>query len=202
MIAGNDVITSAKLELISSDSGKPSVYMTYDFTNGGLASWKDGTSETIALTYQTVVAKAGKGASTPQALVGQMTYAGTVVPITDFSTEIKSPRDAASGLASGKRQHEPAMVEHALDGFVPTALANVSGSGGAPATVKVELQRQDANGKTETYATYTYTNATTSSVNDSGAAGLGAAQRLEFTYTGVDVAVGGVVASDSLIANP
>jgi type VI protein secretion system component Hcp len=66
--------------------------------------------------------------------------------------------------------------------------------------VKVELPRTTGEGKLETYATYTYGDAFSAGVDDAGAAGQGASQRLEFAFDSMEVSVGGAVATDTWTA--
>jgi type VI secretion system Hcp family effector len=206
MLVTNEQITSAKLELLRDDpnTGVNGVYMTYELTGAAVADWRDGKDETIQLSHTGVTSTGPKGSPIPApgGTIGRMTYAGTVVPILDFDTNIKSPRDPATGQATGKRQHKPAAIVHTLDAFAPTALANVTTP--APgAQVKVEILRVNPKtGKEEVYATYTYGSVKTSAVNDSGAIGTTPTQRMEFTYASIQVDIENVSASDSVVAAP
>jgi type VI secretion system Hcp family effector len=200
MLVSNEQITSAKLELLSTDpkTGSEVVSMTYDFTTAAVSGWRDAKMETITLSYLGVTSTAAKGASAPGGAIGRMTYAGTVVPITDFDTGITSPRDVATGQATGKRQHSPVKVVHAIDSFATTALANVKAGGGPAAQVKIELLSPDpSTGEERAYATYTYGGVKTIAVNDSAASGGASTQRLEFIYTSIQVEAEKAVATDN-----
>jgi len=50
-------------------------------------------------------------------------------PIFGYSREISRPRDAASGLPTGKRQHKPFVITKPIDKLTPLFLgANVAGT--------------------------------------------------------------------------
>jgi type VI protein secretion system component Hcp len=200
MLVNNEGITSAKLELTTSGE-KPGVYMAYDFTGAAIREWRDTTAETISMTYQTVASKPG-GVKPPAggaAVIGQLTYGTSVVPITGFETGLDAPYDSTTGALTGKRQHSAASVMRPLDGIAHTVLSNLK-TQTSPTALKVELQRTTADGKPETYATYTYGTASLAAVNDAGAAGDGASQRFEITYASIEVKAGTAVASDSWAA--
>jgi type VI secretion system secreted protein Hcp len=203
MLVGNEQISTAKLELIRPDpaTGQESVYMTYDFTNAAVSSWRNGTRETISLHYQSITSSAGKALGTSASgAIGRMTYGTTVVPITDFDTNILSPRDPATGQASGKRQHKPVSVVRAIDSLAPKTLADVK-TPPAPFPVKVELLRTSPKtGLEEVYATYRYGGVVLAAVDDSAAAGGAATQRIEFSYQTIEVDIEKSVASDSWAA--
>jgi type VI secretion system Hcp family effector len=202
-LVGNDAITTAKLDLAEAGSPESEAvpYVSYEFTNAKVRSWRDGTSETIGLSYQSVTAKQGKAAAPPPAaeLIGRVTYqGGAAVPITAFETGLDAPYDPATGQSTAKRRHLPASIVQPLDGTAPSRLTGIQNN--VPlGQVKVELQR-DNGGKLETYATYTYTGASAAEVADSGAAGKGTSQLLAFVYQSIEVSVGGVTATDSLTA--
>ncbi len=197
MLTTNDNLTSAKLELLNA-SGL--AYMTYNFTNAGLANWDDGTSEKLKLTYEsftTALPKAARPTAPAGQVIGQVTAPSIGVgsmPIVGFATGVTSPRDLGTGQATGKRQHKPAMFRRAVDGWGPALLTKVGQ--GTLGTITVELQRP-VDGTMKTYATYVYTNAVAASVEDAGAAGAGfATQELQFSFQKVELKIGGAVAMD------
>ena len=202
MLIGNEKLTTARLELTSEGAeGKVGTYMSYDFANARVSEWREGASETIALTHTGVVAKPG-GAKPPagvKPVIGQMTYGGAVLPITGFGTLVEASVDPATGLTTNKRKHNAVSVVRTLDTTAPTVLANMKNNVNV-GQVTIELQHTNADGKATTYATYTYGNVGAATVNDFGAAGEGASQRFEFVYQSVEVSTGGFVASDSLAA--
>jgi type VI secretion system secreted protein Hcp len=204
MLVTNEAIQTAKLDLLNS-SGLP--YLSYTFSNASLANWDDTNSEKLSLYYQSFTAslvKAARPAAPASQVIGQMTAPSigvSPVPIVGFATGVISPRDASTGLATGKRQHKPVRVTRAADGYDPTVLQKVS-SAAVLGTITIELQRPNASGVMETYATYTYTNTVGTSVEDSGAAGGVPTQELNFSYQQVDIKVGTQTATDSLSTAP
>jgi type VI secretion system secreted protein Hcp len=205
MLVTNEAIQTAKLDLLNA-SGLP--YLSYTFANASLANWDDTTSEKLTLYYQsftTSMPKAARPTAPASQVIGQMTVSGigpTPVPIVGFAAGALSPRDPASGLATGKRQHKPVTVSRAVDGYGPSVLQKVS-TNGALGNVTIELQRPDEAGVMKTYATYVYGNAFGSAVEDSAAAGAGpATQKLEFVFQNVNVTVGAQTATDSLTTAP
>lgn len=199
MLTNNENIPTAKLELQASEStGVPTTYLTYTLTNANVASWDDGSSETLTLTFESIAATYAKGSTRPLAqakqVIGQMTASGLgagPVPIIGFATGVVSPRDPASGLPTGKRQHKPVVVRRAIDGLDAAVLTKAA-QNATLGTITIERQRPDGS-----VATYTYTNARAVSVEDAGAAGAGVStQELQFVYEKVDIKIGGVLASD------
>jgi hypothetical protein len=53
-------------------------------------------------------------------------------------SEVVSPRDAASGLPTGKRQHKPMTITKELDKSTPKLAESVSGSGGGSGKVSMQ----------------------------------------------------------------
>lgn len=80
-----------------------------------------------------------------------------------FLTETLSPRDAASGLASGKRQHKPVMITKEWDATSPqlfSALVNNE----VLTSVLFEFMKTNPQGRTYVYHTITLTNAGVSDI--------------------------------------
>ena len=53
----------------------------------------------------------------------QGSFSQSPIQVTGFSHEIISPRDPASGLATGKRQHQPIVLTKQLDATTPLFLS-------------------------------------------------------------------------------
>lgn len=53
----------------------------------------------------------------------QGSFSQSPIPVTGFSHEIISPRDPASGLPTGKRQHQPIVITKQLDATTPLFLS-------------------------------------------------------------------------------
>ncbi|MGZ8702107.1 MAG: type VI secretion system tube protein Hcp [Gaiellaceae bacterium] len=198
MLVTNENLSSAKLDLLNA-GGAP--YLTYNFANASIGNWDDDTSEKLTLYYQSFTAsllKAVRPVAPGGQVVGQLTapsIGAASMPIVGFAAGVSSPRDPASGLPTGKRQHKPATIRRAIDSWDPAVLTKVA-QGSVIPSLTVELQRPDANGVMQTYATYTYTNAVPSSVEDSGAAGAVATQELRFSFQKVELKMGGNTATD------
>jgi type VI protein secretion system component Hcp len=205
MLVGNEAIQTAKLDLLNSSGA---TYLSYTFANASVSGWDDTSSEKLTLYYQsftTSLPKASRPSAPAAQVVGQVTIAGVSaapLPIVGFATGSSSPRDPATGAATGKRMHKPVTVTRAADGYDPSVLQKVL-TNGALGTITVELQRPDPTGVMQTYATYVYSNAFGVEVEDSGAAGAGVVtQELKFNFDKIDVTVGGQTATDSLTAAP
>lgn len=83
--------------------------------------------------------------------------------------EIVSPRDAASGLPTGRRQHKPLTIVKPIDKATPLLMKLLTNN--ESATVTLKFFRADSStvgggGKPEQYYTITLTNAAVSSIRD------------------------------------
>ena len=98
-------------------------------------------------------------------IAGSVTMAGreNTIAVYGWSHEIVSPRDAASGLPTGKRQHSPFTITKPLDkasvGLV-AALANNE----TLTNVTLRAWRPTATGREQQYYTVTLTNANVSQI--------------------------------------
>ncbi len=201
MVVQNTTAPTAKLELLSApEGGKPGVYMTYNLTNARVSSWRNAASETLGLRYETISVKTGvAGFPAPPAaeVVGQITLpAAQPVPIVGIVSEVLSPTDPATGLATGKRQHKPFVVRRAIDGR-SESLLNTATSNGILNQVKIELVQ---GGSSVPYATYTLQNASIASYQHSGAGGSAAIEEVAFTFQSIELKHGAAVATDSWAA--
>jgi len=134
----------------------------------------------------------GSAASDPNAVSATMTITGNgfgagAIPVTGYSHGIVSPRDAASGLATGKRQHKPLLITKELDSSTPLLL-------------KAQITNQDLtsvligllrNG--QQIGTVKLTHASIASYD---AHGLN--ETFGFTYQKIEWTVGGVTVQDDL----
>jgi type VI secretion system secreted protein Hcp len=108
------------------------------------------------------------------------------------SHEIVSPRDAASGLPTGKRQHKPFVITKELDKSSPLFFNALTTNENLPA-VQFNFMRSNADGTKSTYYTVKLTNANVASRTQTGGF-----EKISFTYqkitwTWVD---GGITAED------
>ena len=96
---------------------------------------------------------------------GSVTQAGREdsMMIIAFNHEIRSPRDAASGQATGKREHLPVTVTKELDKATPLYL-NVLVNNENLTTWELRFWRPAATGVEEQYYTIELTNSTVSQV--------------------------------------
>lgn len=66
---------------------------------------------------------------------------GAVSSSVSLSHSIKSPRDSASGLATGKRMHKPMTITKSLDKSSPQLFALVVTESGSSVTIQPEPQQ-------------------------------------------------------------
>jgi type VI secretion system secreted protein Hcp len=57
---------------------------------------------------------------------GSITFRGGVAPVLSFSFGVQSPRDVATGQASGKRQHDPIVIVREVDSASPLLLRGLN----------------------------------------------------------------------------
>lgn len=112
------------------------------------------------------------------------------IPIVAIEHAIESPRDAASGQASGKRQHKPIKITKETDASSPQ-LARAAAGREALREVVIEFVRRGPKGQEEVYQTVTLTNAVLSSIERrrGGAAGKDTheLEDVSFTYQKIEV---------------
>jgi type VI secretion system secreted protein Hcp len=84
-----------------------------------------------------------------------------------FSYNIQSPRDAATGMASGKRQHSPVVIVKHIDGASPQ-LIEAAYNNEVLKTVTIEFYRVAPDGKQAIFQTFRLTNVTISKVSQFG----------------------------------
>lgn len=96
---------------------------------------------------------------------GSVTQAGREdsIMVIGWNHEVVSPRDAASGMASGKRQHKPLTVTKELDKSSPL-LANVLYNNENITQWELRCWRPSPTGAEEQYYTVELVNATISSI--------------------------------------
>lgn len=121
-----------------------------------------------------------------------------------FQHEIVSPRDAASGLPTGRRQHQPITIVKAIDKATP--LLHKLLTNNENAQVVLDFYRKNAQtGDPEKYYTITLLNASVSSIRDwkpntrdLSADRAGDLEEISFTYQRITwtYTKGGVTHSD------
>ena len=85
------------------------------------------------------------------------------IPIYGFQYEVTSPRDLATGAASGKRQHRPITIVKEWGAATPQ-IFNALVSNEVLPVVVFQFLRTNANGEVFVFQTVTLTNATISSL--------------------------------------
>lgn len=110
-----------------------------------------------------------------------------------FSHEVVSPRDAASGLPTGKRQHKPISITKPIDKSTPLLMQVLVTNDILP-TCTLEFYRRSETGETENYYTIKLTNATISSI----VCDVANFETISFTYQKIEWTYeeGGVTAED------
>jgi len=96
---------------------------------------------------------------------GSCTQAGREdsIEVYGFNHEVLSPRDAASGLPTGKRQHKPLVITKAIEKATPL-LMNVLTNNENIATWELRFWRPSRAGREEQFYTIELVNATISSI--------------------------------------
>jgi len=107
------------------------------------------------------------------------------IPVTAVSHEIVSPRDPASGLPTGKRQHKPITITKEVDSTSPLFL-NALVENENLSSVVITLTTAD-----KTVETITLTNASVAQFDQHGGN-----ETLQFTYQKIQWQVGNVIAQD------
>jgi type VI secretion system secreted protein Hcp len=127
-----------------------------------------------------------------------------------YSHEIVSPRDAVTGLPTGKRQHQPFRVVKLINRASPVLL-NVLATAERLTTVTIDIWSPSASGFEVKVLTYTLTNASLVSIrpwmpnkSDASAASYPPAEELAFTYQTITVTHPGTGASgqDDWVSGP
>lgn len=122
------------------------------------------------------------------------------IEISSFSYAVKPPLDAATGQASGKRQHKPIVIHKNIDTASPQLLQACT-TNEALKEVVFQVTRTGAGGKEQLYETVTLTNAHIPSAKKIGGKGTknkNEEEEIEFTFQKIVMtdANGKVTASD------
>ncbi|MCK4999813.1 MAG: type VI secretion system tube protein Hcp [Anaerohalosphaera sp.] len=110
---------------------------------------------------------------------GSCTVAGreNTINILELIHEVVSPRDAASGLPTGKRQHKPITITKRIDKSTPL-LHSAQTNNENLTNVELKFYRLSASGQQQHYYTITLQNA---SVSDNSISGVNT-ENISFTY--------------------
>ena len=96
---------------------------------------------------------------------GDITGSGKdgAIEVWGWSHEVVSPRDAASGLPTGRRQHKPITITKPIDKASPLLMQTLV-SNDILSDWTLDVRRADATGAEEIYFTITLSNASVASV--------------------------------------
>jgi type VI secretion system secreted protein Hcp len=109
-------------------------------------------------------------------------HAGSI-PVVEFNYQPQSPRDAATGQASGKRMHETLRIMKEVDAASPQLMKAMT-SNEVLKDVLIEFVHPGPGGKEEMYKTMHLMDAMISAVHRTGGTGAGkAGEREEITFT-------------------
>jgi type VI secretion system secreted protein Hcp len=108
------------------------------------------------------------------------------IEITAFSAGVQSPRDAATGQASGKRQHKPIVITKEIDKASPQLLQAVT-TNEVLKEVVIQSVRPEPKGKEQVYQTITLTNAVISKVKGFSGKNKNEEEQFQFTFQKIEV---------------
>jgi type VI secretion system secreted protein Hcp len=124
---------------------------------------------------------------------------GGKIPAIAFSYSVRSPRDPASGLATGKRQHSPIAFTKPWDATSPLFFNSIVSNENLP-SVLFEFTQPDAKGLSQVYQTVKLTNASVSGITRRASASSGPTDLEDITLTFQKIEIthvtGGITASD------
>ncbi len=135
---------------------------------------------------------------------GDATAAGweNSIEVLAFSFGASSPRDAGSGMATGKTQFQPFVVTKRIDKSSPQLFQALTTGENLP-DVKLSLVGTDRTGKDLAYYTVTLTNAAITGITDTydPSDGLPPHEAVSFTYQKIQVQyAGGAVATADAVS--
>ncbi len=113
----------------------------------------------MTLAYLTVIGKK-QGQFKAEGVAAQHKAA---IPVLAFTMELNSPRNTATGQATGKRQYQPVTIVKEWGAASPQGLAACA-TNEVLTTVKIEFSKTKPTGEEYTFQTVTLTNATLSDV--------------------------------------
>jgi type VI secretion system secreted protein Hcp len=130
---------------------------------------------------------------------------GKSIEVYSYSWGIQSPRDLATGQASGKRQHKPFIITKELDRSTPLLFNKLVNNSTIPFCV-IQFVHKMSDGSSEPYMTITLTNAQVSEVvshkgdtRSPEVRQLNETEEVSFTYQKItwEAIDGGITAEDS-----
>ena len=123
------------------------------------------------------------------------------IEIQSFSRGVVSPRDAATGQASGKREHTPILIVKQADA-ASAQISQAAHSNELLREVLIQSVRTGPNGKEQVYQTIKLTDAIIANVDRVAGSTRNEAERIRLTYQKIEVtdSKGGVTATDDWIS--
>jgi type VI secretion system secreted protein Hcp len=118
---------------------------------------------------------------------GEATHKGSDkwIPVLSFSASVESPRDAATGQASGKRQHKPIKITKEVGEASPQLLRALN-TGEVLRSVVIEFVRPGPKGKEEVYEAVRLENALVDGIQKSGKTAH-ETEQISLTYEKIEV---------------
>jgi type VI secretion system secreted protein Hcp len=107
------------------------------------------------------------------------------IPVLSFSETVESPRDAATGQASGKRQHKPIKITKEVGAASPQLLRALN-TGEVLRSVVIEFVRPDPKGREEVYRTVRLENALVGGIQKNGKTER-ETEQISLTYQKIEV---------------
>lgn len=103
------------------------------------------------------------------------------IEVLGFSHSVVSPRDAASGLPTGKRQHKPITITKPVDKATPKLYQGLSMNENC-GNVRLEFFKPDSTGKTVNFYSIELLNAHIVSISTYQSDGQAPREHVSFTY--------------------
>ena len=116
----------------------------------------------------------------------------------DYKHEIVSPRDAASGLSTGRRQHKPIVITRKVGAGSPLLMQALVSNENLTEVKFSFWQPNPRIGTEVNYYTISLTNANISSYKQFNEPGVGLMEEISFTYQKIEMTLtdGGISAMD------
>jgi len=123
------------------------------------------------------------------------------IPALAFSYSVRSPRDPASGQATGKRQHSPVAFTKPWDATSPLFFNSIVSNENLT-SVLFEFSQPDDKGVSQVYQTVKLTNASVAGLTRRASAGATDLEDITLTFQNIEIThvTGGITASDSWAA--
>ncbi len=121
----------------------------------------------------------------------QVRAQGNWIPVVKFDMGVQSPQDAASGQASGKRQHQPIKIVKEWGASSPQLMRAMTTNEVLP-EVDVEFVRTGPGSQEQVYRTLRLSNARISAIRKTGTAGGRELEEITLVFEKMTMTGGGV----------